>query len=171
MNRFVLIVISSMLLVIGLWNTGQGAWIYMKAELAQYLLARAWEKTLDGDVRVPPWPWADTWPIARLLVPQHGIEMFVLSGASGRTLAFGPGHVSSSALPGSNGTTILNGHRDTHFEFLGDIHQRDLIILELRNEEQVRFFVHETEVVDSRHTVILQDDSQPHLVLVTCFLI
>ncbi len=169
MKRLCLIVTLSCMLLMGLWHTGHGAWIYVKAELAQYLLARAWTKSLEGNQPVPPWPWADTEPIARLLVPQHGIEMFVLSGASGRTLAFGPGHVSSSALPGSHGTTIFNGHRDTHFKFLEHLHPKEMIILEQRNGNQIRFFVSEMKVVDSRHAHILQDESQPHLALITCF--
>jgi hypothetical protein len=37
-----------------------------------------------------PWPWAYTWPIARLMLPFKEIELIVLNGAYGRSLAFGP---------------------------------------------------------------------------------
>jgi sortase A len=62
------------LVLIGLWQTGSGAWIYMKAQLAQVLLQRAWAGTLAGQRHVKPWPWADTWPIARLVVSSLGID-------------------------------------------------------------------------------------------------
>jgi len=54
-------------------------------------------------------------------VPSRHVDLIVLNGAYGRTLAFGPGFVGSSAAPGSHGTTILTGHRDTHFAFLEHI--------------------------------------------------
>ena len=42
------------------------------------------------------WPWADTWLIARLVVPSLAIDQIVLEGTYGRTLDFGPGHVESA---------------------------------------------------------------------------
>ncbi len=42
---------------------------------------------------VKPWPWADTHPVARLIAPAQDADVLVLAGASGRTLAFGPGHL------------------------------------------------------------------------------
>jgi len=167
--RSFLLLISSVLFILGIWHTGYGAWIYVKAEFAQYLLERAWAQMQEGRRDVQPWPWADTWPIARLEVPQHGIEMFVLSGASGRTLAFGPGHVSSSPPPGSVGTAILNGHRDTHFTFLKNMQLGDTIIIEDIDGETTSFTVHEMKVVDARQAMIFQDDSHAQLVLVTCY--
>ena len=37
-----------------------GFWLPAKAELAQQLLNRAWQRTADGDALAKPWPWADT---------------------------------------------------------------------------------------------------------------
>ena len=34
------------LVLLGLWQTGSGAWIYVKARLSQVLLQRAWASTL-----------------------------------------------------------------------------------------------------------------------------
>ncbi|WP_454064837.1 class GN sortase [Candidatus Nitrospira salsa] len=169
MTRPLLILIFSIMFLLGAWQTGYGAWIYVKAELAQYLLERAWAQTQGGQPRVHPWPWADTWPIAKLQVPQHGIEMFVLSDASGRTLAFGPGHVTSSPHPGSVGTAILNGHRDTHFAFLKYLQLGETILIEDIARETTIFTVHELHVVDARQAMIAQDKSHTQLVLVTCY--
>jgi len=85
------------LLALGAWQFGQGAWIEAKAWLAQALIGRAWAKTLAGHRNVKPWPWADTWPVARLSVPALGIERYVLAGTSGAAMAFGPGHVEGTA--------------------------------------------------------------------------
>ncbi|GJL63083.1 MAG: class GN sortase [Nitrospirales bacterium] len=169
MTRPVLILTSSIVFLLGAWQTGYGAWIYVKAELAQYLLARAWAQTQGGQRHVHPWPWADTWPIARLRAPQHDIEMLVLSNASGRTLAFGPGHVSSTSHPGSVGTAILNGHRDTHFRFLKHLKLGETILIENIDRETTIFTVREMHVVDARQAIIVQDESLTQLVLVTCY--
>lgn len=169
MNRPFQIAMLSCIFLIGIWHTGHGSWIYLKAELAQYLLEKAWGRTLEGNQQVTPWPWADTWPIAKLIIPRQNIEMYVLSGASGRTLAFGPGHVSSSALPGINGTTIFNGHRDTHFKFLQNIQIGDIMNIERSNGQTIRFKVHNMNVVDARHTIIRHDNSHSQLVLITCY--
>ena len=154
---------------LGLWNIGQGSWIYIKAQLAQYLLEKAWTRTLQGEHKVKPWPWADTWPVARLESPQYGIDLIVLSGASGRTLAFGPGHVSTSAKPGQKGTSILNAHRDTHFAFLEHINEGDKIMVQQSNGTSTSYIVRAIDIVDARSTKITNDSSESQLVLITCY--
>src|SRR5688500_11563212 len=56
------------LAAIGVWQLANGAYIHAKAWLAQRLIASAWARTLEGEREVKPWPWADTWPVARLKV-------------------------------------------------------------------------------------------------------
>jgi sortase A len=58
-------------------HLGQGAYIYAKAQLAQVLLERAWQRALAGEAAPKPWPWADTWPVARLEAPALGVDLFV----------------------------------------------------------------------------------------------
>ena len=169
MNRAFLTLAVLILCAAGGWNIGSGTWIFLKAHLAQYLLERAWAQTLTGDRHVQPWPWADTWPIARLVAPRYDIDMFILADASGRTLAFGPGHVSSSPLPGQRGTTILNGHRDTHFRFLKDIQLGDVVRIELPEGQHISYTISDRKVVDVRHARIYQDPTLSRLALITCF--
>jgi sortase A len=157
------------LLAVGLWQIGEGSWIYAKARLAQYLLQRAWSRTLAGETTVKPWPWADTWPVARLTVPSQHIDLIVLNGAYGRSLAFGPGYVESTALPGTSGTTILTGHRDTHFRFLQRLKPREEIVMETAEEIRHRYLVLDTRIVDSRTASIGLGENDDRLVLVTCY--
>ena len=106
------------LAVAGSLALGQGAWLWAKAEVGQWLLERAWARVQGGEASAAPWPWADTQPVARLAAPAQGIDLIVLAGASARTLAWGPGHLAGSARPGDPGHVILTAHRDTHFRFL-----------------------------------------------------
>jgi sortase A len=157
------------LLAVGLWQIGEGSWIYAKAELAQWLLQRAWSRSLAGEAAAKPWPWADTWPIARLIVPSQSIDQIVLEGAYGRTLAFGPGHVESRGGMESPGTAILTGHRDTHFRFLQRLKEGDEILLTTRNRQGHRYRVSSMAVVDVRKASIRQDTEENRLVLATCY--
>jgi sortase A len=159
----------TLLVALGVGELGHGAWIHAKALLAQYLLQRAWERTLRGESAPKPWPWADTWPVAKLRVPAHGVDLIVLTGVSGRTLAFGPGHAPHSAAPGEPGTAIVTAHRDTHFRFLERLQRGDEILVDVPGRPSARFRVHEISIVDSRSAVIRAEPGATALVLMTCY--
>lgn len=157
------------LLGLGFWQLGQGAWIPAKAWVAQEMMQRAWRRAEAGEAMPPPWPWADTWPVARLLAKGGDVELVVLAGGSGRTLAFGPGHLSASVLPGEHGNSIIAGHRDTHFRFLKDVVPGDTVMVERPDGRNHLFRVVGIDVVDARRGSILLDTEQPMLSLVTCY--
>ncbi len=159
----------SCLFCLGFWQLGQGAYIPAKAWLAQELMQRAWQKTQDGQSESPPWPWADTWPVARLLAQGGNVELIVLEGGSGRTLAFAPGHISVSALPGEKGNSIIAGHRDTHFQFLQFLKLGESILVETAGGDTHLYRVTDIDVVDSRRGSIVIDTDVPMLSLVTCY--
>ncbi len=157
------------LLLFGGWQAGQGAFIYAKAALAQVLLRAAWAETLDGKRQARPWPWADTWPVARLTVPRLGVDQIVLAGASGRTLAFGPGHVDGTPAPGALGNSVLGGHRDTHFAWLERLAPGDELYLDTSDGGRRRYRVAGSQVVDHRSARIALAAPVPRLTLVTCW--
>ena len=169
MIRPLFLTLAATLVSLGLWQTGQGLWIYLKAELAQCFLEFAWSKTLKGEREVIPWPWADTWPIGRILVPKHEVDLIILANANGRTLAFGPGHESMSSPPGETGTTILSGHRDTHFQFLEGLSEGEQIIIQQPNGILTPYTIQAIDIVDAHQTTIHLNHTHNHLVLVTCY--
>lgn len=95
--------------------------------------------------------------------------MLVLAGASGRTLAFGPGHLDGSALPGEPGNAILTAHRDTHFRFLQHVAVGDPIAIELPRGERRHFRIREMRIVDQSELKFARDTRVPTLTLVTCY--
>lgn len=153
----------------GLACFGNGLYIHAKAILAQSLLHSAWTTTKITGKDAKPWPWADTHPVARLLVPAHETDLLLLSGASGRTLAFGPGHLDGSALPGAPGNSVLTAHRDTHFRFLRHVAVGDALVVEGRDGARRHFHVRRTYVADYRALNIPRDAAVPTLTLVTCY--
>ena len=152
----------------GLWFIGQGSYIHAKAVLAQFLLESAWSETLEGQKEVKPWPWADTWPIARLSAPAYGISHIVLAGASGSSLAFGPGHLFGSAKPEEKGNIIISGHRDTHFSFLENIKKGDHIELQ-SNKRTSAYQVVDIQIIDKTKMETIPVDTEHKLILITCY--
>ncbi len=152
---------------IGLWQLGGAGMILAKAWLAQQLLERAWARTLTGEDAVKPWPSADTWPVARLQVPALDVDLFVLAGASARTLAFGPARVA-----GTEGLdhSVLSGHRDTHFAFLQQLGDGGQFRLQDRSGAWQRYAVRGRSIVDARRRVIVRPGQGRRLLtLVTCY--
>src|SRR5213075_555455 len=132
----------------------EAGWIHAKAIVAQHLIASAWNDARAGRVARRPWPWADMRPVARLTVPAHRVELFVLDNASNRALAFGPAHVSGTAVPGSAGNAVIVAHRDTHFAFLRDLREDDEIDVETARGA-ARYRVREISIVDRSETRVL----------------
>ena len=154
--------------LIGAWQLSYSGYLYAKASVAQYLILSAWNQSIEDQTDVKPWSWADTWPVARLVVPAHDEDMIVLAGDSGHALAFGPGHRLGSAMPGENGNTVISAHRDTHFQFLQHLKKGDEIVLQNANGKTHSYLVQRVKIVD-QSTPLYSDETQTQLTLVTCF--
>jgi len=161
---------GALLAMLALWQLGTGLWIPAKAWLAQILIARAWEQSMATGKAAAPWPWADTAPVARLRVPRLGIDQIVLTHATGRTLAFGPGHLDGSPAPGEPGLSIVSGHRDTSFRFLADIAVGDEVRIQRADGAWTKFRVTAGAVLDERNARLpLLVNGAARLALTTCY--
>jgi sortase A len=158
-----LVAMGAALLAIGLY-------LPAKAALAQQLLNRAWVATQrNHDAIVHPWPWADTWPVARLTLPGADAPLTVLAGASGRNLAFAPTLLDGSAPPGTPGVTVIAGHRDTHFRALEKLALGDELTLERPDGATLRYTVAALDVIDSDTEALRLDADESIVALVTCW--
>lgn len=147
-RRLLFLAPAAIAVVVGLILCGQGLWIPAKAALAQVLLERAFDRSVaSGGKVVKPWPWADTWPVARVTFPRLGRAVIVLEGASGQALAFGPGHVAGTPDAGERGTAVYAAHRDTHFALLGQVRAGDTIEVQRIDGGRVSFQVTGARVV------------------------
>jgi sortase A len=155
-------------LAVGAGFLADGFWLYGKAQVGQVLLSRAWAKTLADGKDHKPWPWADHWPVARLISEEHNIDQIVLAGDSGSVLAFAPGMNLQAARSGHPGVVLISGHRDTHFHFLRDLKPGSELRLQTQGGIH-RYRIEETMIVDSRTTRIDPTLGKDQLVLVTCY--
>lgn len=164
LNKFVFISV----IIAGGWQFGSGSYIYAKAQIAQLLLENAWSKTLQGERDVKPWKWADTYPIAKITFNNNQEDYIVLAGGTGRTMAFGPGHVTATPLPGNGGNSVIVGHRDTHFTVLKDLKFGDVIDVQTTNQ-QIRYKVANVSIVDKSQSEVMYDFGSEQLTLITCY--
>ncbi len=148
------------------------AYIPIKAAVAQVLLEQAWQRTLTGDQTAKPWPWADTWPVARIAVPRLNRSAIVLHGASGQAMAFGPGHMTATPAIGAPGTAVIAAHRDTHFRFVKDLALGDTIEVATADGDVRDFVVSATKIVHAESSGLnptLAGATGTTLALVTCY--
>jgi len=163
-------VLTLPLLAVAVVSFGESVHIKAKAMLAQRLIERAWHRTIEEGEVQRPWHWADTWPVARLTSSHLSRDLFVLSGANGGSLAFGPGHFNTTAMPGDNGTSVVAGHRDTHFRFLQHLRVGDRLEVQDLAGGWVTYVVSERLILDTRESGVwsvapLRDE----LHLMTCY--
>jgi len=157
------------LIALGAALLAAGMWMPVKAELAQQLLNRAWIATKDDRRNVRPWPWADTWPVARLRLPHAGEPLTVLAGASGRNLAFAPALLDGSAAPGTPGVTVIAGHRDTHFRALEALALGDRFEIERADGAVYAYDIASIDVIDTDRELLRLDADESVVALVTCW--
>jgi len=168
------------LFLIGATLLGKGLYMQAKAHFAQYLIEQAWTKTLADGQSHKPWSWADTYPVAKLSIYREqaansDIEaelndsLYVLAGASGRNLAFGPSLVLSSAPAGQKGNTVIAGHRDTHFAILNGMAVGRRLSLQTLKGNNIIYEVVATQVVNETETQFMAPSDDNRLTLITCY--
>ena len=161
-------------LVAGVCLTGRVLYLHAKAELAGVLIRRAWQATARSGESRPPWPWADTHPVARLCIPRLGYDEIVLEGATPHTLAFGPARLLSGAALGEPGNLELAGHRTSWFEPLQGVAFGDTIEIEWYDARRFglrrrTYIVKEIRVVAPEDVSLLAPTSNDALTLITCY--
>jgi sortase A len=138
-----------------------------KAALAQVLIERAFEKSPTETAR--PWPWADIEPVARIEAPRLNRTAFALTGVSGEALAFGPGHMTNTSLPGMAGTSVFAAHRDTHFSWIGALRPGDQINISTRDGQEFTYRMTRAWIAPFDQPGIDTSDNRSLLALVTCW--
>lgn len=176
--------LALILIFAGIPGLGQGLWLKGKAELAQWLLEKAWQRStlapIEGGPRglmgptaiganLKPWPWADTQPIGRLIIPDLRSNWVVLAGSSGRNLAFAPTLLDGSQTPSKGGVTVVSAHKDTHFKPLQDLRPGSLASWVSPELEVKHFRLEETFIANANTEQLDLSGEESLLLLVTCF--
>ena len=158
-------------LAIALLLFSKSGYMYLKSELSQVLIERAWTQAIaEGKVEnAKPWSWADTYPIAKITSDREHKSLYILEGTSGEALAFGPGHYLGSALPAELGDSVIAGHRDSHFSFLRHAQIGDVFRVENYKKTKAIYQVEQINIVDSSKENVKIEKSINRLQLITCY--
>ena len=168
-SRNVMLGLAGLITLTGMMLVAHGLWIPAKAQFAQFLLERAWAKSLQTGQIHKAWSWADSWPVAQLSIPSLGLKSIILKEAGGEGLAFGPVLLNQSAQPGSNGSTIISAHRDTHFKALKDINIGDKLSLTSADGLKFDYEITHSRIAQWDQSGLSADGYEPELVLVSCW--
>lgn len=133
--------------------------VSLQAELAQWLMAHAWDQGEAVGNPQRPWPWSDHRVVARLGAVELDVHYYVLDSDHGSALAHAPGlaaaskpllRVSAAGPTAMDGALMISGHRDTHFRFVGQLTSGDALWLQLLGQPRRLFRVVALHVVDTR---------------------
>ncbi len=143
-------------------------YFYAKGYVAQILLDNAWNKTIDLSSPQLAWPWAETHPVGKIHFPRLGQSFTILNNTSIESLAFGPGNVENTSVPGENGNICIAGHRDSFFNGIKNLKLSDVVRIESIGKEQL-FQINEINIVTPDEIEWLQNSDQSVLTLITCY--
>lgn len=108
-------------------------------------------------------------PVAKIMIPDLGVEQVVLEGQDRPILRKGPGHVPGTPLPGQQGNAVIRGHR-----VLWSGPFRDLNLLNLGSEIHVQtldgtatYLVAAVLHQDGSRVDMFEDTPLPYLTLIT----
>jgi sortase A len=111
--------------------------------------------------------------LARLKIPEIGVDYIVVAGVSTKDLRDGPGHFPNTPLPGQYGNSAIAGHRTTYgapFYDLDHLKPGDEIQVFTKLGGAYVYIVTGSEVVSPTdyHVITDSDPTKATITLVTC---
>tara|TARA_R110000744_G_scaffold84774_8_gene165960 strand:+ start:3823 stop:4485 length:663 start_codon:yes stop_codon:yes gene_type:complete len=197
LNKIVRKLAALTLIIVGGFLFIHASWLPTKAWLSQQLINHSWQQSmaaqkhlheqqknhaqsnlsvhnldshsLQKQIAIKPWPWADTFPIAELVFKRLGKSIVVLNGGDPTTLAFSAGAVAPFNQPNITKPFVVAGHRDSHFAFLENVTMRDIISLTDAQGQAQLFQVESIDIVDASAGQLPLLADAASLVLITCY--
>jgi sortase A len=76
---------------------------------------------------------------------------------------------SGTAPIGSNGNTVIAGHRDLAFRALRNVQAGDIVRVESAEAKSYSYRVEGMRIVNSDDVSVLASDGRPRLTMITCY--
>lgn len=122
---------------------GKGLYDFSKTQLSQYLIERSWEQSLSHNTATKPWPWADVWPVARIIVPRRDVDIIILSSDGGKNLSHADSPPSKSVNPGISEISV---NQIQEFEFVANLRPKDEILFQNNRGDIQKFTVSHAQI-------------------------
>ena len=179
-KRLLLISLSVMFIVFGLWFSSTNAYTFLKG----YLLFKTGqvdaedykvksdfkgtnEKEQEQQLLYPERPEQGEL-IGELIIPTLEAKLPIYHGTDEEELEKGIGHFADSVLPGEKDNSILSGHRDTVFRKLGEVGKGDLLVVKTSAGE-FTYKVKQVRIVDKDDRTVIVPKPRATLTVSTCY--
>lgn len=166
--RKILRIIPVVLVVVGMYLAGRSMMYYAKGAATRAFIVKAWEETKENKEDTSPWGWADFHPVTSMTIPELHIDCIVMDKISDEALVYGPGHLSTSPLPGEHGNVVIAGHRDGEFRKLKDIAAGMMIELETKSDT-FSYKVTEIDTASGSDIFWMDKTKKDCVTLITCY--
>lgn len=105
--------------------------------------------------------------VARISIPEAGVDTAAFEGIDRKTLKRGAGHFPGTALPGQRGNSSFAAHRDSFFRGLREVEIGDRVEVETGADGYV-YRVSDLRVVEPSQVDVIAARGGSELTLVTC---
>jgi sortase A len=106
--------------------------------------------------------------MGELFIPELNATLPIFHGTDEDELEKGVGHYANSVLPGEKDNTVLSGHRDTVFRKLGEIGEKDILIVKTVAGE-FTYKVKRVRIVDADDRTVIVPKPRATLTVTTCY--
>jgi sortase A len=179
-KKLILLSISICLVVTGLWFTGTNGFKFIKGYFlftsGNIDLYEGLEDTLEVVKTNNEAKAATLYPerpnkgdlIGHLYIPKLDATLPIYHGTDEDELEKGVGHFMGSVLPGENDNSVLSGHRDTVFRRLGEVGEKDLLIV-TTSAGEFTYRVKKVRIVDADDRTVIVPKPRATLTVSTCY--
>lgn len=108
--------------------------------------------------------------VARLAIPDIGLDAYVLEGTTPSVLNRGPGHFPGTPLPGENGNSAIAGHRTMYGHPFNRLHELEPgdEIRTYTDGDSATYRVSAVEIHKPSDTYVAANTQDDRLTLTTC---
>jgi len=161
--------IAGIILGVSVWHFSENETMTIHTWIIHSLLNNAWVRTQASGHEVKPWPWANTWPLARLSIPHLRVQRIILAHANDSMPLFVLGHLDSSVLPGELGNSIVSIYHENDSQFLRKLREGDVMVLESSRNGHWQYRVTAIYIADKTDTALLEPSLNRRLTLISYY--
>lgn len=161
--------LASILMLLACFLIAKPSYLFTKSVVAQLLLNHAWQKSKNLGDHYLPWQWSDSYPVAQLIDVKNNHSWVVLSGMTGRSMAFAPSWLEDTAKPNQYGNTVISAHNDSHFQLLENTEVGDRFIVEDEHGVKFNYRVITINIVDESDISPYEFQDETMITLITCY--
>jgi sortase A len=179
-RQLVLLSLSIVFVVFGLWFSGSNAFKFLKGYLlfkttqinSEQVVVKNTEPkkvvTFKGDDSLYSERPKKGEMFGELFIPKLEATLPIYHGTDEDELEKGVGHFAGSVLPGEKDNSVLSGHRDTVFRKLGSVGTGDLLIVST-SAGKFTYKVRKVRIVEADDRTVIVPKSRATLTVTTCY--